>query len=173
MRRARAVVSVLWLAGIAAAARAAPAPAARDGAAAWRAARFGMTVDEVLRAFPGEAARLDPPLVLADGNVVAVGIDGYALGADRFEVRFVFQAGRLALVSLRSPPRTYAPPDRYAALAARLAAALGHPGEETRDDALIDVRQRRWELGATRVDLKYVPGTVVILYSPGDEPGSR
>jgi hypothetical protein len=157
-------VSVLWLSGIAAAAGAAPAPApaARGGAAAWRAARF-----------PGEAARLDPPVVLADGNVVAVGIDGVALGADRFEARFVFEAGRLALVSLRSPPRTYAPADRYAALATRLAAELGHPGVETRDDALIDVRQRRWELGATRVDLKYVPGTVVILYSPGDEPGSR
>jgi hypothetical protein len=165
-----AVVGALWVTGAAAAEPAAPATATRAAAPAWRAARWGMTVGEVLGAFPGEAARLEPPIVLADGNVVAVGIDGWALGADRFQVRFVFEAGRLVLVSLRSPERTYAPAERYAALAACLSAELGAPGEETRDDALVDVRQRRWDSGATRVDLKYIPGTVVVLYSP--RPGA-
>lgn len=167
--RAIAVAAALALVGVAAADGPAPARSGADraeGARAWRTARWGMTVEEVLRAFPGEATRLERSIALADGRVVAAGIDGHGVGPDRFQVRFVFEAGRLALVSLRTPERTYAPADRYAAVGALLAHELGGPGEETRDDTLVDLRQRRWEIGATRVDLEYIPGVVVVLYSP-------
>lgn len=167
--RAAAVAAALALASAAVARDTSPAGA--DDPPAWRAARWGMTVEDVLAAFPGEAVRLEQPVPLADGHVVAAGIDGFSLGPDRFQVRFVFEDGRLALVSLRTPERAYAPADRYAAVGALLARELGRPGEEARDDALVDLRQRRWEVGATRIDLKYLPGVLVVLYSrrPGAE----
>jgi hypothetical protein len=126
-----------------------------------------MTLAEVLAALPGEASALEKPVVLPDGNVVAAGIDGYALHAVKVQVRFVFDGGgKLALVSLRTPEKQYAGADVYAGLQAKLAAELGGKGEESRDDTLVDMRQTRWEAGASRVDLKYLPGTVVVLYSP-------
>jgi hypothetical protein len=149
----------------------APAAAAPQGARAtapgdWRSARWGMSVEEVLAAFPGEAFRIDPPLKLADGNVVAVGIDGHEVGAHAFRVRFVFEAGKLAIVSLRTPSDVRAGPDVYASLQALLAERLGGAGESTANDDFIDMRQTRWKAGRSTVDLNYVPGTVVILYHP-------
>src|SRR5512142_2089327 len=100
--RALAAMAGLLIAGSAAAGKGNTAPASiapsGDG---WRKARWGMTVEEVLKAFPGEAKRLDPELKLKDGNVVAAGIDGYSVASRAFDVRFVFEGGKLAIVSLR------------------------------------------------------------------------
>jgi hypothetical protein len=132
----------------------------------WRAARWGMTVEEVLAAFQGEARALEPPLNLADGNVVAAGIERFDVGGHPFRVRFVFEAGRLALVSLRTPPESPARAEAYVELQRLLAELLGGPGEATADDAFIDMRQTRWKAGRSAIDLNYVPGVVVILYHP-------
>ncbi|HEY6100826.1 MAG TPA: hypothetical protein VIW03_15420 [Anaeromyxobacter sp.] len=138
----------------------------------WRTARWGMTLDEVLKAFPGEAARLVPPEKLADGNVVAAGIEGHTVGANPFRVRFVFEPdGKLALVSLRTDPRTYAGPDAFQATRTALLAQLGPPEAETADGAFIDMRQVTWKSARGRVDLKYIPGVVVILHAaPSQKP---
>lgn len=135
-------------------------------AVAWRAARWGMSQDEVVKAFPGEAKPLEKPIVLPDGNVVAVGIDEHVVASTKLQVRFVFDSAKLALVSLRSPEKSPATPDTYVTLAKHLAKELGGPGEETKDDNFVDMRQTRWNVGGTRIDLKYIPGVVVILYSP-------
>ncbi len=150
------------------AAIAAPSPpAVEDGD--WRAARWGMTRDEVLYAFPGEAKPLEAPQKLADGNVVAVGIEKAAIGATDFRVRFVFDpAGRLVLVSLRTDPKTYAKPEVFHATRRELVARLGAPGAESSDDNFVDLRQASWWTRRDRIDLKYVDGTVVVLYSPTD-----
>jgi hypothetical protein len=139
-----------------------PAPAA-----GWRAARFGMTPEEVLAAFPGEAVRLSPEVKLADGNTIPVGIDGYVLEGLTFDVRFVFTAGRLALVSLRTPAKKPVDAQAYARLRDALVKAWGPPLEETKDDAFIDMRQTRWNRGPDRADLKYIPGVVAIVHYPG------
>ena len=147
-------------------------PALRPGAppagseAAWRSARWGMTVDGVLRAFPGEAFLLDPEQKLQDGNVVAAGIDGFEVDGQVFRVRFIFEGGKLALVSLRTPHDKYVKPETYERLQAHLAGEFGAKGEETRDSNFIDMRQTRWDRAPNRIDLKYVPGTLVVLYSP-------
>ncbi len=144
-----------------------PAPAAGEGD--WRAARWGMTQDEVLKAFPGEAKRLEPPLKLADGNTVALGIDRYAVGATDFLVKFVLDgAGKLALVSLRTDPKTFAKPEVFQATRKALADQLGAPGAESSDDNFVDLRQVSWWTKRDRIDLKYVDGVVVVLYSPTD-----
>ncbi len=138
-------------------------PAATPG---WRAARFGMTPDEVLAALPGEAVRITPEVKLADGNAIPVGIDGYVLEGLAFDVRFVFTGGKLVLVSLRTPARKPVDADAYTRLRDALVKRWGSPLEETSDAALIDMRQTRWNLGPDRADLKYIPGVVAIVHYP-------
>jgi len=146
----------------------APAPAAPAAPApeGWRSARFGMTPDEVVAAFPKEAVLVSPEVKLADGNAIAARIDAYAFEGLTFDVRFIFEGGRLALVSLRTPQRTYVDADAYTRLRDTLVKAWGPPLEETADANFIDMRQTRWNRGASRADLKYIPGVVAIVHYP-------
>ena len=141
-------------------------PAAAAPESAWRAARWGMTPNEVAAAFPKEARLLSPEVTLADGNVVAVGIDGFAFEGLTFDVRFIFTGGRLSLVSLRTPQKQPVDADAYARLRDALVRSWGAPLEETKDDAFIDMRQTRWNRGSSRADLKYIPGVVVLIHYP-------
>jgi len=143
-----------------------PAPAVPAPAAGWRAARFGMTPEEVVAAFPKEASLISPEVKLADGNTIAVRIDGYAFEGLTFDVRFIFEGGRLALVSLRTPAKKPVDAEAYTRLRDALVKAWGPPLEETQDDAFIDMRQTRWNRGPDRADLKYIPGVVAILHYP-------
>jgi hypothetical protein len=157
------------LACAAAAVLAAASAGAAEPEGDWRAARWGMTQDEVLKAFPGEAARLDPPQKLADGNTVAVGIEKHEIGATPFRVRFVFDpGGKLALVSLRTDQKTFAGPPVFKETRDVLVAQLGKPGAESSDDNYIDMRQTSWWTKRSRIDLKYIDGVVVVLHSPTD-----
>lgn len=137
-----------------------------DAGGAWRGARWGMTVDEVLKAFPGEATRLDPEVKLADGSVVAAGIEVHLIASHTLRVRFVFEGGKLSLVSLRTPPDSYAGPEVYAEVEKALEERFGRPLETTSDKEFIDMRQTRWIAGSSGVDLKYIPGVVAIVHYP-------
>lgn len=150
-----------------AAARAQAAPA---GAKAWRAARWGMSPDQVEKAFPGEIVRFKKPATLNDGNVIPLGIEKIEVESTAFEVRFVFADDKLALVSLRTFQDKYADPAVYLRLQKHLAAELAGPGDESKDDAFFDLRQTRWKVPGGQVDLKYIPGVVVILYSASGTP---
>lgn len=151
---------------VAAAAASPASPPAPDTGEGWRGARWGMTVDEVLKAFPGEAVRIDPEMRLADGTVVAAGIDAHQVASRPFRVRFVFQDGKLSLVSLRTPPDSYAGHEVFAEVEKALAARYGPPMESASDAELIDLRQTRWSAGTSGVDLKYIPGVVAIVHYP-------
>lgn len=156
-----------FIATAALAAAPAPARAAEDGD--WRAARWGMSEAEVLKAFPGEATRLGKPEKLADGNVVAIGIEKHAIGETEFRVRFVFDpAGKLVLVSLRTDPQKYAAVEAYAATRRALATTLGEPAASSSDDNFIDLRQASWWTGRSRIDVKFIPGVVAVVYAPTD-----
>jgi hypothetical protein len=125
-----------------------------------------MSPAEVLAAFPEEARPISPELKLADGNVVAVGVDGFALQGIPFDVRFVFTGGRLSLVSLRTPKDRYVDAVAYVRLQDALRKEWGAPVEETTDEAIVDLRQTRWDLGPDRADLKYIPGVVALVRYP-------
>jgi hypothetical protein len=125
-----------------------------------------MTPEEVVTAFPKEASLISPEVKLADGNTIAVRIDGYAFEGLTFDVRFIFEGGRLALVSLRTPAKKPVDADAYTRLRDALVKAWGPPLDETKDDAFIDMRQTRWNRGPDRADLKYIPGVVAILHYP-------
>jgi hypothetical protein len=146
-----------------------PAPGAAQRAplaAEWRQARWGMSVDEVLKAFPGEARRLETPVALADGNVVAAGIDRHELAGVVFRVRFVFHpSGGLVLVSLRTDEKDRATPERFGAVEKALAGRLGPPTERGQDDSFVEMRQATWKGERGRIDVKYIPGTLVVLHA--------
>jgi hypothetical protein len=125
-----------------------------------------MTPGEVLAEFPKEAFRLSPEMKLADGNVIAVGIDGYPFEGLTFDVRFVFTGGKLSLVSLRTPQKQPVDAAAYVRLRDALAKTWGPPLEETKDDNFVDMRQARWNRGPDRADLKYIPGVVVLQHYP-------
>lgn len=131
----------------------------------WRSARWGMTVEELLAAFPGEARRLDPEIRLADGDVVAAELGGQVVAGHPLVVRFVFSGGRLALVSLRTPPDARAGDGVYRDLQAHLEARLGAPTYAVVERPFVEQRQTRWVLARGIVDLKAIPGTVVLMYS--------
>ena len=82
-----------------------PPAARRSPDEAWRGTRWGMTVDEIQKALPGETFKVTPEVKLADGTVIAAGIDGFAFEELTFDVRFLFTGGKLSLVSLRTPQK--------------------------------------------------------------------
>jgi len=146
---------------------AAPSPGAfASPGQGWRAARWGMTPAEVAAAFPKEARLLSPEVTLADGNVVAAAIDGFAFEGLTFDVRFIFTGGKLALVSLRTPQKQPVDAEAYSRLRDALARKWGPPMEDAKDDNFVDMRQTRWTRGPDRADLKYIPGVVVLLHYP-------
>lgn len=157
---------------------AALAPGAAQAQAAppaeWRASRWGMTLDEVLKAFPEEAKKLDPPIQLADGNVVAAGIEAHVIAGTTFRVRFVFDAaGKLAIVSLRTSEKEYARPELLAPLEKAIADRLGPATSRSEDKELIEMRQVTWKGPTGRVDLKYIPGTIVVMHAaPSQQPAA-
>lgn len=151
--------------GATAAPPAAAAARLLDPAAAWRDARWGMTADEVLKAVP-QARRLDPASRLADGKVVAVELAPLAQDGLDWRVHFVFEDGRLALVSLKNLPARLATSADYDAVRARLARETGAPGEDRSADVTVDYREVRFAAGGTAVDVKFLQGALVLLYHP-------
>jgi hypothetical protein len=141
--------------------------AAAQAEGGFRGARFGMTEQEILKTLPGKAARLAQSQKLADGSVVSLRMDDEVIGATAFRVRLVFDhAGRLAAVSLRTDPARYFGPEVFEATREAVAERLGPAAESSADDNFVDMRQVTWHAGGTRVDVKYVPGVVVVLHTP-------
>jgi hypothetical protein len=124
------------------------------------------TVAEVVKAFPGQAKKLEKEQRLADGKVIAVAIDTVDVGGTAFRVHFLFEGGKLALVSLKSLQGTIPTKGDYDAVRARLAAEGTLVGEERVMDSVYDVREVRYAAGGTAVDVKYMKGTLVLLYHP-------
>jgi hypothetical protein len=136
----------------------------------WRAARWGMTEDEVLRALAGTVKKLPEPVKLADGNVIAMEAPDEEVGGFSFHVRLVFDgAGKLALVSLKSDPGRNLRADAFDSIRKAMAEKLGRAGVYSSDENFIDMRQETWRMARTRVDVKFIPGTVVVMYSPNTQ----
>jgi hypothetical protein len=130
-----------------------------------------MTEEEVLAALAGKATRLARPERLADGSVVSLRMDDEVIRGTAFRVRLVFDgARRLAAVSLRTDPWRYSGPGVFDATREAVGEELGPPAETSADDELVDMRQATWRRGGTRVDVKYIPGVVVVLRTPA-RPG--
>ena len=164
-------IAAVLSSSVASAVEAGPPRAARPtGAEAWGAARWEMSPDEVAAAFRGEAFRVTPEVKLADGNVISVGIDGHTFEGLKVNVRFIFREGKLVLVSLRTPQNQHTEAVAFESVRKALVERWGQPLETTSDDNFIELRQTRWDQGARRVDLKYIPGVVAIVFYPAPAP---
>ncbi len=96
------------------------------GGVAWRAARWGMTVEDVLGAFPGEAVRAQASV--SERISVRAAIEHAVIGTHTYNVSFFFgRDGRLAAVQMSPDTRGQSAAHAYHELADWLSGELGPP----------------------------------------------
>jgi hypothetical protein len=150
------------------AATTATSPDLVDTTGEWRGARWGMSVEDVLQLFPGEAKRLDPELRLPNGTVVAVRLDGQRLLGHPLRGAFLFQDDKLVMVSFRTPEDHNAPAKAYEDAVKFLKGRLGNPRVAAADTNFVDMRHTTWDLPKGVLDFKFIPGVMVLQYHPAD-----
>ncbi len=127
-----------------------------EGAGAWRGARWGMTVKEILAAFPGEAARLRRgERETVDELVTAARIRRVGIGDRRYAVAFLFDsAGGLGAVHLRLADRGRIAP-AYDELVASLSREHGSPDASSGGAPTSGAwtRHASWATGESLIDL--------------------
>ena len=148
-------------------------PGAMGGAAAaaegWEVARWGMTREDVLAAFAGEARTLGPPEKM-DGLAVTVVINERPAHSLRCRITFGFdEAGRLRAVSLRprTRPHSFAEAERaFLIFREAMRQQLAAPGSVSTYGATTEAI---WESGPTvvkvrRLDRPQRPPEVSLVY---------
>jgi hypothetical protein len=121
--------------------------------AAWKAARWGMSRAEVLKAFPGQAQPLAPPVDFGPPSPGPsdVGIPAFEDGGLTFRVLFGFQAERLDRVQLSA-----AKPGSAACGDVEKAVSAAHPGsapERTSTQTNVRTDLATWRQPAATVTL--------------------
>jgi len=69
----------------------------------WQEAKWGMTEDEVLEAFKGEAIRLDK-IVAYQASYASIGIINYDISGDKYLVHFIFDENKKNLQRIAITP---------------------------------------------------------------------
>ena len=156
---------------------------AKDDVQGWRSARWGMTEEEVLAAFPNEAKRLEKPEKY--GIVIAtVGIKKLQVAGSDFVVHFSFdtEKKRLKQVNLKPDPASKSLNVMLPTLERDLTEKYGKPdfaSNQAPRVAGMKVMTRSWKKGATRIELKYVydPDTnfelLIVAYRPVSASGDK
>ena len=150
---------------------------------AWRNARWGMTAEEVLAAFPGEAQIKDPATRPWARTYCAVIIPRYEIEGSEFEVFFLFgdDSHTLESVHLHTPDKARPIPEAYERLKPLLTQKYGKPASEGEERSRgNDDRNTYWFLPTTSIQLGYTSmsslnfRTLVIIYKmPGDAPTDK
>src|SRR5579884_1641318 len=122
----------------------------------WREARWGMTPDQVVAAFHGEALRA-PQGKFTDTNILAF-IPAVEIEGVHYKVSFSFSPGepKLKRITLQS---MHGSVDEFSVLEQKLVAKYGKPAVSSDNDlpkiAAVDSTKRRaWNLGPTSIELK-------------------
>lgn len=135
--------------------RASDAPGARGNA------RWGMTVDEVVAAFPGEAVRASPAEIEKGSGPVR--IDNCEIAGTHFQANFFFyRASRLTQITLGPSSKRDASRPLFDRLAKMLAEKHGQPTTDIPDQSMgvagLRTTQRSWEAADARIALTYMYG---------------
>ncbi len=135
---------------------------ASDAPNAWRNARWGMTVDEVVAAFPGEALRASPAEI--EKGAAPVRIDKCEIAGTSFQVRFFFyRASRLSQITLAPSSKRDASRPVFDSLATRLTEEYGPPASDIADQSMglagLRTAQKGWETAHARIGLTYMYGS--------------
>lgn len=138
---------------------------ASDAPATGRNARWGMTVDEVVTAFPGEAVRASPAEVEKGSGPVR--IDRCEIAGTSFQANFFFyRASRLTQISLGPASKRDASRPLFDRLAKMLTDKYGQPATDVLDQTLgvagLRTTQKTWQAPEVDIGLTYMYG--------GDEP---
>ena len=125
--------------------------------AGWSNARWGMTEDQVLKAFPNRAARLAEPIpsctiLNAKGErkeAAPIAIEKVPIGTTEYRACFYFTAGKLSSVDLQPLAEADKTPDEFDRVEALLVEKYGKPWQ-SRDKF---EQASRWAFQTTRIAL--------------------
>jgi hypothetical protein len=118
----------------------------------WRGARWGMTPDEVLAAFPGEAQTATPPVPFQAPATGAADVVIAAHDADgaRFRVLFGFAGGRLSHIQLAAPKAAEA---TCYDVETRTTGEHGEPSSRRETTTSLQTKESVWTLPAQTIRL--------------------
>ncbi len=133
---------------------------ASDAPGVWRNARWGMTVDEVVAAFPGEAVRASPAEIKKGAG--AVRIDRCEIAGTTFQANFHFyRSSRLTQIVLLPSSKRDASRAVFERLARMLTEKYGQPTDQHENQVLLgDLRQsdKSWKAADAEIGLVYMYG---------------
>ncbi len=134
---------------------------ASDAPGAGRNARWGMTVDEVVAAFPGEAVRAS--LAEIEKGSGPVRIDRCEIAGTNFQANFFFyKASRLTQITLGPSSKRDASRPLFDRLAKMLTEKYGQPATDVPDQSMgvagLRTTQKSWEAADARIILTYMYG---------------
>lgn len=128
---------------------------AADDPGGWSKANWGMTADQILAAFPGEAARMPEP---DKYNHAAVSIDSIDVAGTTFRVYFIpDDAGRLAAVNIQ--PRDMA--------------GNSESTFQSVENLLVEKYGRPWKSDDAETELQWTFPTTTLTLAKTTLPGSR
>lgn len=134
---------------------------AGDAPCAWRSARWGMTVDEVLAALPGEAVRASPDEVAK--GAAPVRMEGCEIAGTKFQAQFFFyRNSRLTKIVFAPSSKRDAGRPLFDRIARMLAERHGPPKTDIDQDlglAGLRTAQRSWLAGGEEISVTYMYGT--------------
>ena len=128
---------------------------------AWQAARWGMTAEQIIQAFPGAQPRQD---AASDGYALRAFIPSYRIASFDYEVAFHFDGrGRLARIVIGPALVVQCTSQMFDSLAGPLTHKYGAPVSEIRK-SLVD-RELSWRTSQTLVTLKQYEWGIAFVHS--------
>lgn len=147
-------------------------PTTRD-IAGWSKARWGMTDDEILQAFPGEATRLEKTQQYGAGRVADVGIEDTEIDTYHFTVDFLLDGNTHKLVEVLLRLKEKNPgiaANAFDALEKALTEKYGKPAyrKERAKPGLSGLETENWaswHFPSTMIDLRFthMPGVLSMM----------
>lgn len=126
-----------------------------DDLSGWSGARWGMSEQAVLDAFPGRAVRNDVP------DACPVVIRTVPIGSTDYRACFYFSSGKLARVDLSPVRRADITESEFGRSESLLAEKYGKPWQRRERD----VSESRWSFRSSRISLSLdtIRGTPIVL----------
>jgi hypothetical protein len=132
---------------------------------AWREAKWGMTEEEVLAAFPGEARRLPKPVVFSEQATATLEIPSVDVAGKPYNVTFQFSPATRKLVHIQLKHESDTAPISvmFDELRTRLIEKYGQPADHSEGG---DTRDITWFQNDTEIQLALIDlisGTKILM----------
>ncbi len=135
----------------------------------WREAKWGMTEDEILKAFKGEAVHLDKAQDWDQLNLYAsIGINNYDINGDKYNVYFAMDktAKTLKMIQIYAADKQYGLFQmRFKNLEPIFTEKYGAPSFKDNSDRIVNKSVVAWYFPSTKIELQYMDYSLMITYS--------